>query len=227
MIYHCCEMTQPHSREWCAAIPGDYAHPWTQDLLEVSSEMLFDALLERHISPAKSVLEAGCAGGRDAALYAPGVKSWTGYDFAPQFLETARARQLPNAAFVDWHSRREEIPKVISGRAPFDLIVSRRGPTSVIQHLPALAAADSRLIYIGPRGTDLLEEIAAKLAGVDWQVTWSAVVEAHGFLPTFEDYALYSEFNALPVSRVEFDAMTTARSFPFVETRCVIVATSV
>ena len=62
---------------------GDYAHSWKQDLLGVSGEMLFDALLEQHISSAKSVLEAGCAGGRDAALYAPKVKRWTGYDFAP------------------------------------------------------------------------------------------------------------------------------------------------
>lgn len=134
---------------------------------------------------------------------------------------------MPNAAFVDWHSRREEIPRVISGRAPFDLIVSRRGPTSVIQHLPALAAADSHFLYVGPRGADLLEEIRVKLAGVDWQVTWSAVVEARGFLPTFEDYALHSEFNALPVSRVAFDALCGARGFPFSETRCVIAATPV
>ena len=134
---------------------------------------------------------------------------------------------MPNATFIDWDSGHEDIPAQISARAPFDLIVSRRGPTSVIQHLPALAAADSHFLYAGPRDADLLEEIAVKLKVVNWQVTWSAVTRAHGFLPTFEDYALYSECNALPVSRVAFGAMTTARGFPFVETRCVIVATSV
>lgn len=134
---------------------------------------------------------------------------------------------MPNAAFVDWHSRREEIPEVISGRALFDLIVSRRGPTSVIQHLPALAAADSHFLYVGPRGADLLEEIVAKIESVDWQVTWSAVIQARGFLPTFEEYALCNEFGALPVSRVAFDAVATARGFPIVETKCVVVATPV
>ena len=73
----------------------------------------------------------------------------------------------------------------------------------------------------------MLEEIRVKLAGVDWQVTWSAVVEARGFLPTFEEYALYNEFGALPVSRVAFDAVATARGFPIVETKCVVVATPV
>ncbi len=205
-------------------MPNDYAHPWKQELLEVSGETIFDTFLERHVSPAKSVLEAGCAGGRDAALYAPKVKSWLGYDFTPQFLETARARQLPNATFVDWHSRSDDIPAAISDRAPFDLIVSRRGPTSVIQHLPALAASDSHFLYVGPRGADLLEEIVAKLESVNWQVTWSAVVMARGFLPTFEEYTLYNEFGALPVSRVAFDAVATARGFPIVETKCVVVA---
>ena len=205
-------------------MPGDYVLPWKQDLLGVSGEEMFVALLEQHISPAKSVFEAGCAGGRDAALYAPKVESWLGYDFAPQFLETARARQLPNATFVDWHSGREDIPNDISARAPFDLIFSRRGPTSVIRHLPALAAADSTFLYVGPRGADLLEEIVAKLASVNWQVTWSAVVMARGFLPSFEEYTLYNEFGALPVSRDAFDAVATARGFPITETKCVVVA---
>ena len=208
-------------------MPGDYALPWKQELLGVSGEEMFVALLEQHISAAKSVLEAGCAGGRDAALYAPSAKSWMGYDFAPQFLETARSKGIPNASFVDWHSSREPIPTVILEAAPFDLIVSRRGPTSVIQHLPALAAADSHFLYVGPRGADLLEEICAKIESVNWQVTWSAVVQARGFLPSFEEYTLYNEFGALPGSRDAFDAVATARGFPIVETKCVVVATPI
>ena len=208
-------------------MPGDYVLPWKQDLLGVSGEEMFVSLLEQHIAAAKSVLEAGCAGGRDAALYAPKVKSWMGYDFTPQFLETARGKGIPNASFVDWHSSREPIPIAILEAAPFDLIVSRRGPTSVIQHLPALAAADSHFLYVGPRGTDLLEEIAAKIESVDWQVTWSAVIQARGFLPTFEEYTLYNKFGALPGSRAVFDAVATARGFPILETRCLVVSSPV
>lgn len=73
-------MAKPHSRDWYTALQtSDYAHPWTQDLPEVSGETIFDALLERHVSAAKSVLEAGCAGGRDAARFASKSASWTGY----------------------------------------------------------------------------------------------------------------------------------------------------
>jgi SAM-dependent methyltransferase len=205
---------------------GDYVLPWRQELLEVSGETLFDALLSRHLSPAATVLEAGCAGGRDAALYAPQAKHWTGYDFTPQFLETARGKGIPNASFVDWHSSREPIPDAILNTAPFDLIVSRRGPTSVIQHLPVLAAPNARFLYVGPRGADLLEEIRIKLEGVSWRIVWSAVIEAHGFLPSFEDYVLYAEFGNQPVSRTEFDSRATDHGFPFLETKCVIVAHS-
>ena len=218
------EPPQPHSRDWYAAIPSDYTRPWTQHLLEISGETIFDALLERHISRATSVLEAGCAGGRDAALYASRVKSWTGYDFTLHFLTTARARGIENADFVDWHSGREDVPKDISRRAPFDLIVSRRGPTSVIRHLPALAAAHSHFLYIGPRGAELINEIRVKLGSVAWRVTWSSVVEAHGFLPSFEDYALQAKFNNQPVSKAEFASRATSQGFPILETRCLIVA---
>ena len=134
---------------------------------------------------------------------------------------------IKNADFVDWHSGREDIPTEISSRAPFDLIVSRRGPTSVIRHLPALAAATSEFLYIGPRGAELLEEIRVKLGSVAWRVTWSAVIQAHGFLPSFEDYALQAERNNQPVSKVEFESRATSQGFPILETRCVIVASPV
>jgi SAM-dependent methyltransferase len=198
--------------------------PWRLNLLEESGETQFDALLERHLTVETTVLEAGCAGGRDAAVYAPKSKHWTGYDFTPQFLETARARGIQNADFMAWDSGHESVPAAILDQAPFDLIVDRRGPTSIVGHLPALAHAGSRFIYVGPRGTDLLEEMQGKLEAVQWQVTWSAVVEARGHLPTFEDYASRAQFAGLPLSRDEFNAHATALGFPITETKVVLVA---
>jgi SAM-dependent methyltransferase len=218
------EMPQPHSRDWYAAMTGDYAHPWRQELLEVSGETLFDALLLRHLSAAVTVLEAGCAGGRDAAQFAPSVAHWTGYDFTPGFLETARERNIENASFVDWHSSREPVPTTILERAPFDLVVSRRGPTSVITHLPVLTHEGSRFVAVGPRGVELLEEIRMKLKTVSWVIVWNAVVEARGFLPSFEDYASRAQFNNEPHSRSDFDAGVMTQGFPLLEMRCVIVA---
>jgi SAM-dependent methyltransferase len=203
---------------------ADYHHPWRQELLEVSGESLFDALLEHQLSKDKCVLEAGCAGGRDAERVAAKVRDWIGYDFVPQFLKTARDKHIPNASFVDWHSSREPIPDEVLDRAPFDLVVSRRGPTSIIQHLPALTSPLSKFIYVGPRGMDLLEEVCAKLELIRWQMIWSAVVEARGFLPTFEDYALHAEFNGLDYSNQAFEFGWTEQGFSFLETRCVVMA---
>jgi hypothetical protein len=69
--------------------------------------------------------------------------------------------------------------------------------------------------------------MSVKLERVRWQMTWSAVIEARGWLPTFEDYALYAEFNTLECLRETFEKYRTNRSFPFLETRCVVVAVPV
>jgi SAM-dependent methyltransferase len=214
---------QPHSRAWLETMTTDYTHPWKQHLLEVSGEVLYDALLEKHLKANKTVLEAGCAGGRDAALYAPKVKHWTGFDFMPHFLATARAKGITNTSFVEWHSRKE-ISSAILENAPFDLIVARRGPTSVIQHLPALVRADARFIAVAAGGSGLLEQYKQKLKAVNWQVTWSAVIEAQGFLLTFEDYCLQSEYNNAAFSRADWEVNSTPLGLPFLESRMVLVA---
>ncbi len=205
----------------------DYTHPWQQNLLEVSGEVFYDALLEKHCNLNTTVLEAGCAGGRDAALYAPKVKHWTGFDFIPHFLETARAKTIANTSFMDWHSSKESIPKAILENAPFDLIVARRSPTSVIAHLPNLARANTKFIAVAAGDAGLLEQYEQKLEAVHWQVTWSAVVKAQGFLSTYEDYALQREYNSLPFSQADWDANFSPLGLPFLESRVVLVAQAI
>ena len=217
---------QPHSRAWLETMTTDYAHPWSQNLLEVSGEVLYDALLEKHLNPDKTVLEAGCAGGRDAVLYAPKVKHWTGFDFMPHFLATARAKRIGNASFIEWHSRKEISSQIVE-LAPFDFVVARRGPTSVIQHLPNLAQADARFLAVAVGGTALLEQYKQKLEAVHWGITWSAVVEAKGYLPTFEDYCLQREYNNADFSREDWEANLTPLGLPFLESRVVLVAQSI
>jgi SAM-dependent methyltransferase len=218
---------QPHSRAWYTSMTTDYTHPWRQNLLEVSGEVFYDALLEKHFNANTSVLEAGCAGGRDAALYAPKVKYWAGFDFIPHFLETARAKIIPNTSFINWHSSKENIPNQILELAPFDLIVARRGPSSIVQHLPNLVRAEAKFIAVAAGDATLLEQYNRKLEAVQWQVTWSAVVKAQGFLPTFEDYALQREYNALPFSRADWNANYSPLGLPFLESRVVLVAQAI
>ncbi len=42
---------QLHSRIWFESMPTDYAHPWQQNLLEVSGEVLYNSLLEKYLNP--------------------------------------------------------------------------------------------------------------------------------------------------------------------------------
>ncbi len=136
---------KPHSRAWyvqLAAQTGIYEYPWTQVLSAPSGETLFDALLEELLTPEAHMLEAGCGHGRDAQRYAGRVQSYTGYDFTPVYV--ARAREnVPEAEFVLWDSSCEPVPESFERR--FDLVFSRRGPTSVVLHLPELCAPGARV----------------------------------------------------------------------------------
>ncbi len=169
------------------------------------------------------VLEAGCAGGRDATLYAPKAKHWMGFDFMSHFLATARAKSISNANFIEWHSRKEISSQILEA-APFDFIIARRGPTSVIQHLPNLAKADARFIAVAAGAAALLEQYKQRLEAIHWDITWSAIVEARGYLPSFEDYALQREYNNANFSRADWEANATLLGFPFLESRVVLTA---
>jgi hypothetical protein len=107
----------PHSRAWLEAMGADYGHPWNQVLLEVSGESLFYAMLERLLTNDSVVLEAGCAGGRDAQRFASRV--WVRYDFVPRFLETAGAKGVSQTSFVEWNSSKEPVPTAILGGCAF------------------------------------------------------------------------------------------------------------
>jgi len=155
---------EPHSRAWyaqLAAETGAYKYPWTQVLSAPSGEILFDGLLEELLTPERHVLEAGCGHGRDAQRYAHRVGSYTGYDFTSAFV--ARARwNVPQAEFVLWDSSREPTPETFKRR--FDLVVSRRGPTSVILHLRELCVPDAYVLLALPRFTAPVYSRSAKMS---------------------------------------------------------------
>ncbi len=142
---------KPHSRAWyaqLAAQTGVYDYSWTQVLSAPSGETLFDTLLEELLTPEARVLEAGCGHGLDAQRYAGRVQSYTGYDFIPDYVTRAR-ENVPEAEFVLWDSSREPVPEGFKGR--FDLVTSRRGPTSVVLHLLELCAPGARPLRLSRR----------------------------------------------------------------------------
>ena len=211
---------KPHSKAWyaqLAAETGTYEYPWTQVLGAPGGEALFDALLENLLTPKVNVLEAGCGHGRDAKRYAPRVQSYTGYDFIPVYVERAR-ENAPQAEFVVWDSSREPVPNF---KKRFDLIISRRGPTSVIPHLPELCAPGAHVLCIHPASG--VERVQARLAQTALKPDAEWHVRVTGFLPTLEDFTAYRRFHgdARPLEefRAEWEEDKEAGGFPMEEAR--------
>ena len=188
-------MMKPHSRAWyaqLAAETGRYEYPWTQVLTAPSGETLFDTLLEEFLTPERRVLEAGCGHGRDARRYARRVRSYTGYDFTPAYVGRAR-QNAPQAEFVLWDSSREPVPEHLRGR--FDLVISRRGPTSVISHLPELCAPGACVLCLHPNDGSVKARVRERLAGVGLATDAQWHTHIKGFLPTLEDFVSYRRFH--------------------------------
>jgi hypothetical protein len=221
-------MVQPHSREWYAQIArelGTYQHPWTRHLDGPDPELTYDALLSTFLTPDMWVLEAGCADGKDAARFGPHVAGWVGYDREPGFLDAAR-RGAPNAAFAIWDGQ-GEVPGALRG--PFHLIVSRRGPTSVIDHLPALAAPGARFLYVGPDALAVHLHRAPVLArdrldAVGWTVLGEWSLQVRAWLPTEDDDRNRSAFLGEDHDAERWASQAEARGRSYWEERSVLLA---
>lgn len=218
-------MTEPvpsvHSREGYARLARElagYAHPWRRELRGPDPELTFDLLLSSLLTPQTRVLEAGCGHGPDARRFGPLAASWTAYDFIPEFLERAR-REAPHAHFHEWNGR-GAVPAGLRG--PFDLIVSRRGPTSVILRLPELAAPGAHFLYVGP--CRHVPQVPERLAQVGWTVLgeWQASVRA--VVPTWEDWVTRCRFMDEAARPEEWAARATPRGLPCQEERHIVLA---
>ncbi|PNY81765.1 class I SAM-dependent methyltransferase [Deinococcus koreensis] len=211
----------PHSREWYAHLArelGGYRHPWRRVLDGPDPELSFDALLMEHLSPTSRVLEAGCGHGPDAARFGSRCARWAAYDRSPELLALAR-QNAPHAEFAEWDGK-SEVPLALRG--PFDLIVSRRGPTGVIDHLPAVAAPGAHFLYVGP--TLDVPQVPQRLGRIGWDILgeWRASVRA--WAPTWEDWQLRCEFMGEVARSEDWDAGATSRGLPYREERSVVLA---
>lgn len=214
---------KPHSREWytqLAAATGVYEYPWTQILKAPGGETLFDMLLEELLTPECHVLEAGCGHGRDAHKVVQRVRSYTGYDFIPEFVKRAR-QNVPQAEFVRWDSSREPAPERLKGR--FDLVLSRRGPTSVIQHLRELCTPGASVLCIHADDGTVEERVRERLAQVGLAPDAQWQVRIRGFLPTLADFISYGRFHGdartLEALYVQWAEGAVRQGFPIEEKR--------
>lgn len=205
----------PHSREWSARVArelGGDRHPWNHLLDGPDPEQTFDALLEERLGPGVRVLEAGCGHGPDAARFGRRVARPVAYDRDPGLLDLAR-RNAPHVEFSLWDGR-GEVPGALAG--PFDRIVSRRGPTGIIRHLPAVAAPGARFLYV--------PGVPERLAAVGWVVHGEWRVSVRAWAPTREDWATRGAWMGEEARRGDWGARATARDLAYREERSVVLA---
>ena len=93
-----------------------------------------------------------------------------------------------------WDSSREPVPEGFKGR--FDLVTSRRGPTSVVLHLLELCCVlRARVLCVHPEDGTVEARVGERLSGVGLAPDAQWQVRVNGFLPTLEDFVLYRRFH--------------------------------
>jgi len=212
---------KPHSREWYSKLArdlGTYAHPWTRHIDGPDPELIYDALLSNLLAGGMWVLEAGCADGKDAARFGSYAAAWTGYDREEEFIRLAR-QKVSQAAFAVWDGK-SELSLMLRG--PYDLIVSRRGPTSVIDHLPEVAAPEARFLYVGP-ALDV-PSVPEKLSAIGWQVLGEWRTRVRAWLPKEDDDRARSEFLGEDHDPERWEREAEARGRAYWEERQTVLA---
>lgn len=131
---------------------GGFFYPWRSEIEEPNGETAYTELVSDHLGPELDVLEAGCGHGTDALALAPQVRSLVGYDAVTPFIETcrqrARAAGIENARFVVANSSTKSGgPLPLPDRA-FDLVISRRGPTSFVLDAPRLCRPGAAIVQL-------------------------------------------------------------------------------
>jgi len=112
------------------------------------------------------------------------------------------------------------VPGTLLG--PHDLIVCRRGPTSVIRHLPVLGAPDARFLYVGPRLEVPL--VTERLNETGWRVLGEWRTRSLVWLPTEDDVRLRCEFMGERHDPERWARESTPRGLPVYEERYTVLA---
>jgi SAM-dependent methyltransferase len=146
--------------EVLAARQGGYFYPWQAALGEANGEDAYDRLVEAHLTPEMTVLDAGCGHGTDMLAFAPKVARFIGYDAVESFIAIARRRAAEAALANVELVRCNFSPRFNSGAARIpvadgvlDLIISRRGPSNWIADARRACRPGARLIQLNPLPT--------------------------------------------------------------------------
>ncbi|HEX5377807.1 MAG TPA: class I SAM-dependent methyltransferase [Phenylobacterium sp.] len=136
---------------------GGFYYPWVSTLGPNDGEAAYTALVETHLWPQATVLEAGCGHGRDMVWFAPKVERYVGYDLSEGMIriaqDTALGQGLGQVELVHANSSAGANgghPRIPMEDASVDLIISRRGPTNFIADARRVCRPGSWLIQLNP-----------------------------------------------------------------------------
>lgn len=122
--------------EWYDTIAkrlGGYVQNWKHDVHGLSGEDVFERLLVEHITNESILLDAGCSHGDFTMKWSKLCQRIIGIDNSQEMIHAAQqlaaTLELPNVEF-HYASTKAGLP---FNAESFDIIYSRRGPTSIIQ----------------------------------------------------------------------------------------------
>jgi SAM-dependent methyltransferase len=152
---------------------GGFTSPWRAEVDPRNGEDAYTALVGEHLSPACTVIEAGCGHGAEALRLAPLVREIVAFDATSEFIDlavdAARRQRVGNVRFLVADCS----PKRNGGRAVLpaadrsvDLVISRRGPSSWIGDARRVVRPGGVLIHLAYMPTPVPDWNAALPAGI-------------------------------------------------------------
>ncbi|TJY41092.1 class I SAM-dependent methyltransferase [Cohnella pontilimi] len=123
----------------------------------ISGEKIFEERLISLLSECEHALDAGCGHGDFTIRMSPYSRQITGFDNSKEMIKIAVQNQNEsspiNIRFI-WTTTKEQLP---FKDAEFDLIYSRRGPTSIINH-PRILKSGGKIMGIHSGAMDKVKE---------------------------------------------------------------------
>ncbi|GGJ22564.1 hypothetical protein GCM10008938_05990 [Deinococcus roseus] len=104
----------------------------------------------------------------------------------------------------------------------YDLLVSRRGPTSFLNHLPVFAAPRAEVLCIYP-SEEVRTKVLQQLENAGAEVLGEWTFRTRGHLPTLNDLVLYQRWNGDERSAEQlqdlWDPRASDQGYPIIEER--------
>jgi SAM-dependent methyltransferase len=169
-----------------AAKTGGYLKTWNSTVIGESGEDAFVDLLFDSLDQSARVLDAGCGSGEFTIEVASSAGYVTGFDFSEKMIDAANLnalrKQCGNVAFV--HAASGELAFT---KSSFDLVFSRRGPTSILLR-PDLLEDGGVMLGVHSARLELVRE---RLDASGLKDTRIDEYEALEVFPSLRDFAAF------------------------------------